>query len=92
MKKAGKIVVAMLVAVVLAVLGISQIGGETWVETAAQVEVRAFVPPIPRPTYPPELVPATLLIGLGVASALYWFLSRRAKPKAADDPANVRDE
>ncbi len=94
MHKPWKVAVAALTAVVLALLGISQIGGTTWTEAAAEAAAgwRVDISPVrPRPnSYSAVLVPAVLLLVILAASLIGAILRRRAE-KLSDPVEPARD-
>ncbi len=83
MRKPWRVAVAALTAVVLALLGITQIGGTTWLEAAAEAAVgwRVDVSPVrPHPSSDSAaLVPAMLLLVVLAASIVGAILNRRAE-------------
>ncbi len=79
-KKRGKVVVALFVVVILAAIGNTQIGGETWPEAMAETHAwRAYVPPFaPQPPEAaPWVVPLALVLGVIVTAVALWFMRRR---------------
>ncbi len=86
-----KAAVALLIVCLLAIFGISRMGGDTWTEVAAHAEWRAYTPPVPQPTYPPALVPVALAVAVLAAAAFYWFANRK-RADADSAAASGNDE